>query len=218
MLSEAAISLAFNIMFAPTFLKVTRIFRIFRAGKKSAKRPKFIGPRDQIIMVLVLITLQIVIIILFATLDPAEPVSLISNPPINYIEQYCEFGPGLTVGIIYNFIIITGCCIIALLARKVPSNYNESKFIGISVYSTLIVSLAAVPVYSTADVVLQKVATLCMVLLLNAYLTLICVYIPKLYAIRFVKDDGLNVEDWRSRSLGGSLNNARSNRVIPSLN
>ncbi len=62
MLSEAAISLAFNFMFAPTFLKVTRIFRIFRAGKKSAQRPKYIGPRDQMVMVFLIISLQVRIV------------------------------------------------------------------------------------------------------------------------------------------------------------
>ena len=87
------------------------------------------------------------------------------------------------------------------MARKVPSNYNESKFIAVSVYSTLLVCLAAAPVYTTAVQAMQKVATLCMALLVNAFLTLICVYVPKLYAIRFVDD--MNVEDWRS-SAGGT--------------
>ena len=129
--------------------------------------------------------------------------------------MYCDFGIGLATESLYNLIIIIGCCIFAFKARKVPSNYNESKFIGISVYSTLVVSLAAVPVYYTAVYVLQKVATLCMVLLLNAYLTLVCVYIPKLYAIRFVDEDGLKVESWRTNTTG-SLN--RTNRVEPSVN
>ena len=161
------------------------------------------------------------IIIIFATFNPVLPVYLVQKQPSKYIEMYCNFGIGLAIGIIYNFLIITGCCIFAFIARKVPSNYNESKFIGISVYSTLVVSLAAVPVYSTAVFVIQKVATLCMVLLLNAYLTLVCVYIPKLYAIRFVKDDGLNVEDWRTRSVVGSNPmpgpSSRTNRVVPSV-
>ena len=62
----------------------------------------------------------------------------------------------------------------------------------------MIVCLAAVPVYSTAIHVIQRVATLCMALLLNAYLSLVCVYIPKLYAISFV-EGGLNVYDWRTQ-------------------
>ena len=149
---------------------------------------------------------------------PALPVYLLSTPPSNYIEIYCDFSTSFVIGTAYNFVIILACCALAFHARKVPSNYNESKFIGISVYSTMVVTMAAVPVYTTAVFVLQKVATLCMVLLLNAYLTLVCVYIPKLYAIRFVPDD-LNV-DMTARTLGTEVVNAVSiprvaNRVEP---
>ena len=82
-------------------------------------------------------------------------------------------------------------------ARKVPSNYNESKFIAISVYSALIVCLATIAVYTTAVVVLQKLASLCLALVFNASLSLVCVYVPKLYAIVFV-NEGLEVNDWRT--------------------
>ena len=89
-------------------------------------------------------------------------------------------------------------------ARKVPSNYNESKYIAISVYSTLIVCLAAVAVYNTAVDVIQKVASLCLALVFNASLSLLCVYVPKLYAITFC-DGELDVNDWRTAT------NTRSN-------
>ena len=95
-------------------------------------------------------------------------------------------------------IIISGC-VYAFLARKVPSNFNESKFIGISVYSTLVVCLAAVPVYSTAVNVIQMFATLCVVLLLNSYLTVAFIYFPKLYAIHFAGDN-LAIDTWRMGS------------------
>ena len=107
----------------------------------------------------------------------------------------------------YNLLIVVACCYFAFRARKVPSNYNESKFIGISVYSTLIVCLSAVPVYTTADSITQKVATLCMALLLNAYLTLVCLYIPKLYAIHFAGDN-LTIENWRMTTNNSINNNA----------
>ena len=90
---------------------------------------------------------------------------------------------------IYNSIIIIACCYYAFRARKIPDNFNESKFIAVSVYSTLVVSLAVIPVYTTATSVAQKIGALSVVLLLNTYLTLFCLYIPKLYAINFAPDD-----------------------------
>ena len=83
-------------------------------------------------------------------------------------------------------------------------------------YSTLIVCLAAVPVYSTAVIVLQKVATLSMALLLNAYLTLVCIYLPKLYAIHFAVDEDLSVVTWRANTV--SVNSLSNNQVHPSHN
>ena len=157
--------------------------------------------------------LQVLIVILSAVISPATPKHLYSSPPSNYIQLYCQFSYGFLVSCIYNFVIIIACCYFALKARKVPSNFNESKFIGISVYSTLIVCLAAVPVYSTAIYVIQKVATLCMALLLNAYLSLVCAYIPKLYAIKFV-EGGLDVFDWRTENSNVSR---LQSRVHPSI-
>lgn len=66
--------------------------------------------------------------------------------------------------------------------------YNESKFIAVSVYSTILVCLSATPVYATADGVSQKVGALSVPLLLNVYLSPVCLYLPKMYAIRFGKE------------------------------
>ena len=111
----------------------------------------------------------------------------------------------------YNIVLILTCCVYAFKARKVPDNYNESRFIAISVYSTVIVCLAAIPVYSTAVDVAQKVATLSVVLLFNTYLTLVCLYLPKLYAIRFHVDEGRN-ENFATGAAGTGVG-LNSNRV-----
>ncbi|XP_038063049.1 metabotropic glutamate receptor-like [Patiria miniata] len=139
---------------------------------------------------------QIIIVIISVIASPSRPEYLIPRPQEKYVEVYCQFSNGFIASCVYNLLLILVCCYYAFKTRKVPSNYNESKFIAVSVYSTLVLCLAAVPVYTTAVAVLQKVATLCMVLLLNAYLTLVCVYLPKLYAARFVKD--IRVMDWSS--------------------
>ena len=130
------------------------------------------------------------------------PSKLYFYPPANYIEAYCEFGNGFLASIIGNLLLVLACCYYAFKARKVPSNYNESKFIAISVYSTLVFGMAAVPVYITAASVLQKVATLCVAILLNSILTLFCVYLPKLYAIQMGTD--VEVCEWRVKPVASS--------------
>ena len=93
-------------------------------------------------------------------------------------------------------IVIIACCYFAFRARNVPSNYNESKFIAVSVYSSVLVCLAAIPVYTTAVDVAQKILTLIVALLFGTYLTLACLYLPKIYAIHF---GGVEArETWRT--------------------
>ncbi|XP_022098288.1 metabotropic glutamate receptor 7-like, partial [Acanthaster planci] len=48
--SEIITTLCFTLTYAPALLKVNRIYRIFDAGKKSNKRPRFIGPRPQLLL------------------------------------------------------------------------------------------------------------------------------------------------------------------------
>ncbi|XP_072043802.1 metabotropic glutamate receptor-like [Amphiura filiformis] len=206
--SEAILTLAFTLNFSPTLLKVIRIYRIFKAGRKSVKRPVWIGPKHQTIMCSVLIAIQIAISIVSSVVNSARPALIIPTPPQPRLELYCKFSPVFLASCVYNLLIITACCVFAFLARKVPSNYNESKFIAITVYSTLVVCLAALPVYSTAIIVLQKKATLCITLLINAYITLIFLYTPKLYAIMFVLE-GLKIED-QSRRRGNTAEFAKT--------
>lgn len=66
---------------------------------------------------------------------------------------------------LYNMILITICTIYAIKTRKIPENFNESKFIGFTMYTTCIIWLAFVPIYfgtgNSYEVRKQSVATLC---------------------------------------------------------
>ncbi|XP_071793408.1 metabotropic glutamate receptor-like [Asterias amurensis] len=192
LVSEAAISLSFTLTYAPTLLKVNRIYRIFRASKKSVRRPKWVSPRNLLFVAGVLILVQIIVIAISSSVRPVKALSTVPAVPTNYLELYCAFGYEFLVPCTYNLALIVACCFYAFKTRQVPDNYNESKFIAVSVYSTLVVCLAALPVYFTAVAVLQKVATLCSALLLNVYLTLVCLYLPKLYAVRFLPKEQTN--------------------------
>lgn len=100
---------------------------------------------------------------------------------------------------VYNMVLITVCTVYAVKTRKVPENFNEAKFIGFTMYTTCIIWLAFIPLYfGTANShEVQKTAknleiisplqiqitTLCITISLSAYVTLFCLYSPKLYII-----------------------------------
>ena len=56
---ESLISISFNLAYAPTLLKVARIHRIFKMGQVSASRPKFISPKSQVLVVVIMIVCQV---------------------------------------------------------------------------------------------------------------------------------------------------------------
>ncbi|XP_033632578.1 metabotropic glutamate receptor-like [Asterias rubens] len=197
--SEMIVSLCITLTYAPTLLKVNRIFRIFEAAKKSKKCPRFIGSRSQVVIVLIALVVVVFMSIIGTLIHPSRPAKLFFSPPTNYVEAYCAFGYGFLVSSTYNLVLILACCYYAFKARRVPSNFNESKFIAISVYSTLVFGMAAVPVYITAMYTLQKVATFCIAILLNSFLTLCCVYMPKLHAIILEKD--VELCEWRVNTI-----------------
>lgn len=110
-------------------------------------------------------------------------------------EIICHF-PLLTfiASIIFNGILLIICAVFAFMTRKLPDNFNESRFIAFFVYSTLIIWIAIIPAYLTATTSSLKVGLLSTCLILNATVPLLVIFIPKLYAVHFVNTDSLHVK------------------------
>ena len=53
----------------------------------------------------------------------------------------------LILSLVYNMILIILCTVYAVKTRKIPSNFNEAKYIGFTMYSTCIVWLAFIPIF-----------------------------------------------------------------------
>lgn len=141
-------------------------------------------------------------------------------------------------GLIYNMILVTVCTGYAFKTRKIPENYNESKFIGFTMYTTCIIWLAFIPIYygtgnsfevgvkfmnffdqryrsiwttsskirvifdnycrdslinvlKNAPLFQIQMTTLCVSISLSAYVTLFCLFSPKIYIIIFHPDKNI---------------------------
>lgn len=56
-------------------------------------------------------------------------------------------GKNFIISLVYNMILITTCTIYAVKTRKIPENFNESKFIGFTMYTTIVIWLAFVTMF-----------------------------------------------------------------------
>ena len=107
-----------------------------------------------------------------------------------YVELRCEQAlPGFLAPVAYNLIMILVCAILGYLSRKLPENFNETWHIFISVSTTLFMWLVFLPTYFLAFYAHHQVALLAFCLILNAYITMGCLFLPKIYAILFLKED-----------------------------
>ncbi|KAH9511853.1 Metabotropic glutamate receptor 1, variant 3 [Dermatophagoides farinae] len=51
----------------------------------------------------------------------------------------------------FDFVLIGFCTLYAIKTRNVPENFNEAKFIGFTMYTTLVIWIAFVPIYYNSD-------------------------------------------------------------------
>ena len=118
-----------------------------------------------------------------------------------YVELSCEQDQiGLLVPLSWNLFLLALCSVIAFLTRKLPDNFNESWYILLSVTMTLFIWIAFLPTYYAAFFASHKAALLALALILNGMVTLVCLFLPKLYALAFVPDAEIKITDFSAAS------------------
>ncbi|KAG7463349.1 G-protein coupled receptor family C group 6 member A [Solea senegalensis] len=108
--------------------------------------------------------------------------------PTTLLEE-CHEGSYLAFGVMLGYIALLAfvCFICAYKGRKLPQNYNESKFITFSMLLYLIAWTLFVPVYVTTSGVYLPAVEMGIILMSN-YGILCCHFFPKCYVILFKKE------------------------------
>ena len=65
----------------------------------------------------------------------------------NFLVCEAYINHSYAVAFWYPLLIICVCTVYAVLTRKIPEAFNESKYIGFTMYTTCIIWLAFVPIY-----------------------------------------------------------------------
>ena len=120
----------------------------------------------------------------------------------------------LVVSLSYNLTLIILCSAHAFMTRKVPTNYNESRFISLSVYTTLVIWLAFIPCYFIVPFSHLQVIVMSSAMMVSATVSLTFMYMPKLYAVYFVRDIDAHVGTYReSRSIEDTAADRRHHSI-----
>ncbi|KAH8269764.1 hypothetical protein KR018_001288, partial [Drosophila ironensis] len=182
------IGVGFSIIYSALLTKTNRISRIFHSASKSAQRLKYISPQSQVVITASLIAIQVLITMIWMVVEP--PGTRFYYPDRREVILKCKIQDmSFLFSQLYNMILITICTVYAIKTRKIPENFNESKFIGFTMYTTCIIWLAFVPIYfGTGNSYEIQITTLCISISLSASVALVCLYSPKVYILIFHPD------------------------------
>ncbi|XP_042231154.1 metabotropic glutamate receptor 6-like isoform X2 [Homarus americanus] len=174
----------FAVVYSALLTKTNRISRIFNAGKRTAKRPSFISPRSQLCICFCTVSIQVVITGVWWVVSPPRAIHHYLVREDNFLVCAASINASYMIAFAYPIGLIIVCTIYAVLTRKIPEAFNESKYIGFTMYTTCIIWLAFVPIYfSTANNVELRITTTSVTISLSATVALACLFTPKLYII-----------------------------------
>ncbi|CAH0669762.1 unnamed protein product [Chilo suppressalis] len=174
----------FTVVYAALLTKTNRIARIFAASKHSARRPSLISPKSQLVICAILVSIQVVIVVVWQVVSPARAIHHYPAREDNMLVCDSYVDASYTIAFFYPVVLIVVCTVYAVLTRKIPEAFNESKHIGFTMYTTCVIWLAFVPLYfGTASHVPLRVTSMAVTISLSASVTLVCLFTPKLYII-----------------------------------
>ena len=131
-----------------------------------------------------------------------------------HTELYCYLGLGeFMTCVTYNMMLVLSCAAHAFLTRKLPENFNESWYLFVAVSTTTFLWIVFIPTYFSAFYALHQAALLAFCLLANASCVLLCLFLPKIYAVQFLDEKDLQIITLQS-SVGQTTD---TSRVHPSL-
>ena len=106
------------------------------------------------------------------------------TPGSHEVELYCRTSlTSFLTCLGYDLLVLLACVIHALLTRSRAENFNESWYIFLSVFIATILWIVVLPMYFTAHYAHHQMALLSFCLLANGACTLLCWFVPKLYAV-----------------------------------
>ena len=174
----------FSVCYSAILTKTNRIARIFRAGKRTVKRPKFISPESQLVICASMVACQVIISLIWLLTSPPDAVPFYANREDHQLVCRAAIDQDYMIGFSYPIFLVLICTIYAVMTRKIPEVFNESKYIGFTMYTTCIIWSSFSVIYlSTQHNIQVRLATMCISFSLSATVALICMFTPKLYII-----------------------------------
>ena len=177
--------ISFTVCYAPLLMKMFRIHRIFmNANQLRRLSPStLIGRRSLLLITFGLIAIQGLFCILLFISDPPDLLETF-YPERTKLVLECDFKKlSFSIYFLYNAVLVIWCTFYAFRTRHFPKNFNESMYIGITLYLTCVIWVIFFATFLNADYSISRVYWQSATTLAIGWITLLGLYSPKVYQL-----------------------------------